>query len=216
MSDIPFTRIAAGAEREAAIRAAVRWARTLPSGGAESRLAVAADAPAFRAFLDHPDVAGWIYSLPRPLTEAAVAAFIAEMDEARWKGEGLLFLRFDEAGAIAGYTDVQVWPQWAAGEIAGAMRPDLQNRGQGGAGMAATFTWMFETLGLELICNTTAPDNVRIQRLFQKTGFEHRGDIVSTRPDGTTRASQVWEVTREAWMARMAGGPGQAPLKDVF
>lgn len=61
---------------------------------------------------------------------------------------------------------------------------------------------MFGTLGLDLICNTTAPDNVRIQSLFKKTGYEYRGDMESTRPDGTTRTSQVWEVTRDAWLSR--------------
>ena len=82
------------------------------------------------------------------------------------------------------------------------MRPDLQNRGQGGAGMASMFTWMFETFDLDLICNTTALDNVRIQSLFRKMGLELKGGIESRRPDGSMRASQVWEVTRQAWFSR--------------
>lgn len=202
MGDLPYTKISVTPEREAAIRKAVQTAESLPSSGASSRLACLEDAPAFLAFLEHPGVHDWIYSLPRPLTLEAVEHFISERRAARARGERLLFLSLDEAGEISGYSDIQVWPQWAAGEIAGAIRPDQQDRGRGGAGAIATFTWMFGTLGLDLICNTTAPDNVRIQSLFKKTGYEYRGDMESTRPDGTTRTSQVWEVTRDAWLSR--------------
>lgn len=204
MADIPFTRNRTSPEQEEAIRAAVRAVEALPSSGAYSRLAEPGDAEDFRAFLDDPHVAGWIYSLPRPLTVESVENYIRERRAARERGEGLLFLSCDEDGGISGYSDIQVWPQWAAGEIAGAIRPDRQNRGQGGAGMIASLTWMFEALHLDLICNTTARDNVRIQSLFEKTGFAYKGDTESLRPDGTTRVSQVWEVTRDAWLSRHA------------
>ncbi|WP_300395319.1 GNAT family N-acetyltransferase [Henriciella sp.] len=202
MSDLPFTKTRVSAQKETEIRQKVRSAGPPPSTGARTRLATPSDADAFLAFLLHPDVHGWIYSLPKPLTLASVQTFIDSKIATREAGEGLLFLTLDEAGEISGYSDIQVWPQWGAGEIAGAIRPDRQNRGQGGAGMTATFTWMFEALGLELICNTTALDNIRIQSLFRKTGLEYKGDIESLRPDGSTRTSQVWEVEREAWLSR--------------
>lgn len=202
MDELPFTRNRTSAEREAAIRDAVRSAAQLPSTAHHSRMARPEDASSLLALFEHPDVHNWIYSLPKPLTLASVEAFIAENLAAQERGEGLLSLNFDERGEVAGYSEMQVWPEWAAGELAGAMRPDLQSKGQGGAGMARTFTWMFEALDLDLICNTTALDNVRIQKLFQKTGFTYRGDIESVRPDGSTRASQVWEISRETWLAQ--------------
>ena len=205
MDKLPFTRNRTSAEREAAIRAAVRRTDKLPSTADHSRLAMPGDEKAFLDFLEHPDVHNWIYSLPKPLTLENVARFIQDGQAKRERGVGLLSLNFDAEGRVAGYSELQVWPEWAAGELAGAMRPDLQSKGQGGSGMARTFTWMFEALDLDLICNTTALDNIRIQKLFQKTGFEYKGDIESTRPDGSTRASQVWEISREAWMAGQAG-----------
>lgn len=203
MGQFPWTRSEVGPAREAKIRAAVRGTPALPSTAATSRLATQDDAAALTELFAFPEVNRWIYSLPRPLTEEAVSKFIADMDAARERGEGLLSLNFDEAGTLSGYSELCVWPQWGAGELAGAMRPDLQSKGQGGAGMTATFTWMFKALGLDLICNTTALDNVRIQKLFQRTGFVYRGDIESQRPDGTIRQSQVWEVMRDDWLARL-------------
>ena len=205
MGQFPWTRIEVGAAREADIRAAVRGTRELPSTAASSRLATSEDAAALTELFAFPEVNRWIYSLPRPLTEEAVAKYITSMKAARERGEGLLSLNFDEVGVLSGYSELCVWPQWGAGELAGAMRPDLQSKGQGGAGMITTFTWMFKTLGLDLICNTTASDNVRIQKLFQRTGFVHRGDIESQRPDGTIRQSQVWEIMRDDWLAGQAG-----------
>ncbi|WP_084398859.1 GNAT family N-acetyltransferase [Henriciella aquimarina] len=206
MSQIPFTRRRTEAEREAAIRAAVRNVETLPSTAHHARLAEPGDERDFLTFLQYPEVRDWIYSLPRPLTLETVRGLIVREMAARERGEGLLWLNFDAEGRVSGYSELRVWPQWAAGELAGAMRPDLQNKGQGAAGMMRTFTWMFEALDLDLICNTTALDNVRIQALFRKTGFVHKGDIESERPDGTRRASQVWEVTRDTWFAKLGEG----------
>ncbi|MGB3625884.1 MAG: hypothetical protein WA989_08645, partial [Henriciella sp.] len=142
MSELPFTRNRTSAERDAAIRAAVRSVTQLPSTAHHSRMAQPGDASALLTLLEHPDVRNWIYSLPKPLTLASVEAFIEKTLAAQARGEGLLSLNFDERGAVAGYSEVRVWPEWAAGEVAGAMRPDLQSKGQGGAGMARTFTWM--------------------------------------------------------------------------
>ena len=36
-------------------------------------------------------------------------------------------------------------------------------------------------------------------------GFVRMGNRVVTRPDGTTRESVYWEMTREAWRARKVG-----------
>lgn len=200
--DLPLTRNAASPGEAEAIRAAVRVQTVM----GESRLAQMADAPGLHALLSDPLVHAPIYTLPRPLTEASVAAFIALHLEERAAGEGLLFVRPGEGGKIMGYSDVQVWPEWKAGELGGALHPSLHGRGAGGRGAAASFAWMFEALGLDLICETAALTNVPTQRMLDGLGFRRMGETLSTRPDGTTRASLVWEMTRAEWAARHGFG----------
>ncbi len=200
--ELPFTRNPASPETAAAIRAAVRGAVQM----GESRLAQPGDAGGLLALLSDPLVHAPIYSLPRPLTEASVAAFIETHLAERDAGTGLLFVREGEGGQVMGYSDVQVWPHWAAGELGGALHPSLHGQGAGGRGAAASFAWMFEVLGLGLLCETAALTNVATQRLLDGLGFRRMGETISTRPDGTTRASLVWEMTRAEWAARHGFG----------
>lgn len=196
--EIPLTKTPASAEKAEAIRAAVRAAVSLN----ESRLARPEDARAFLELLSDPAVHAPIYALPRPLTEESVAAFIDTHIAERETGIGLLFVREGEDGRILGYSDVQIWPHWAAGELAGALHPSLHRQGTGGRGAAASFGWMFEALKLDLLCETAALDNAATQRLLDGLGFRRMGEVTSHRPDGTTRASLVWEMTRDEWAAR--------------
>ncbi len=200
--ELPLTRNAAAPDAAEAIRMAVRTARQM----GESRLAEPGDAAGLHALLSDPKVFAPIYSLPRPLTPATVAAFIDHHLAERETGIGLLFVREGEDGRILGYSDVQVWPHWAAGELGGALHPSLHRQGAGGRGAALSFAWMFEALGLDLICETAAPDNVATQRMLDGLGFRRLGEVTSSRPDGTTRASLVWEMTRAEWAARHGFG----------
>ena len=200
--ELPLTRNAVSPGTAVAIRAAVRAATQM--GG--SRLARLEDALGLFALLSDPLVHAPIYTLPRPLTEASVAAFIAMHLEERAAGEGLLFVREGEDGQVMGYSDVQVWPDWGAGELGGALHPSLHGKGAGGRGAAASFAWMFEALGLDLLCETAALDNVATQRMLDGLGFRRMGETLSTRPDGTTRASLVWEMTRAEWAAQHGFG----------
>jgi RimJ/RimL family protein N-acetyltransferase len=199
MAGIPITRHQVSDAKADAIRASVRLARQLPSGDVPSRLATSKDAAELLDFLSDPSVHAPIYSLPKPLSHAALEAFIDDHLEQRARGDGLLFIRPDEAGKIMGYSDLQIWPQWAAAELGGAIRPDKQGQGEGIKGAAASFTWMFETLGLDLICETAALDNIRTAKLLDHLGFVRQGQIVSTSSDGTKRPSLVWEVSRQQW-----------------
>ena len=196
MAGIPITRRVVPADRAEGIRKRVRGTTGLPTGDVPSRLAMPEDAAALFAFLSDPAVHAPIYSLPQPLTEDSVARFIADHLAERQRGEGLLFVRPDEAGAFMGYSDIQVWPQWAAGELGGALRADRQSQGAGAAGAKASFQWMFDALDLDLICETAALDNVRTARLLDHLGFTRMGQVESVRPDGTKRASLVWELAR--------------------
>lgn len=199
---LPLTRRPASAEQAAAIRAAVRGSAQM----GESRLARVQDASGLFALLSDPLVHAPIYTLPRPLTEESVADFIRMHLEERAAGDGLLFVREAEGGQVMGYSDVQVWPDWAAGELGGALHPSLHGKGAGGRGAAASFAWMFKALQLDLLCETAALNNVATQRLLDGLGFRRMGQVVSLRPDGTARESLVWEMTRDEWAARHGAG----------
>ncbi|MCI4645664.1 MAG: GNAT family N-acetyltransferase [Hyphomonadaceae bacterium] len=200
--EIPLTRNAVPEARAEAIRAAVRAISALPGDTAPASPARPEDAPALLAFFSDPAVSAPIYSIPRPLTLENVAAYIRGHQAGQADGVSALLLRKDEAGEVIGYSEFHFWPQWAAGELGGALHPRLQSQGAGGRGALATFDWMFEALDLDLICETSALDNVRTAKLLERIGFQKKGELLSTRPDGTTRPSIVWELTREDWRAR--------------
>jgi RimJ/RimL family protein N-acetyltransferase len=199
MTDLPVTRLPMSAARQEEIRQAVRSAQGIAFADAPSRVAQQTDAPALLRLLQDPEIHGPIYNLPSPLTQASVQDFIAEKAAAQARGDGLLLLRFDAAGEVIGYSEFDIWPEWGAGDLGGALRADQQGRRVGVAGAQQTFSWMFEVLRLELIVATGARDNVRTARMLDGLGFQRRGEVISHRPDGTSRASVVWECVRSDW-----------------
>jgi RimJ/RimL family protein N-acetyltransferase len=201
MSAPPKTVLhASGAEAEA-IRRAVRTADVAELGPGR----VCADlshVPGLVTLLADPQVSDPIYDLPRPIGEDSVTRWVAEAQAQALAGEGLLILTLDPKGAVGGYSKISVWPERASGELAGAVRAEGQNRGQGGTGAAHMFGWMFETLGLRLIGLTAALDNVRSAKLIEAAGFVPMGEREAKRPDGSVRVSRYWELTRDEWRQR--------------
>lgn len=198
-SCIPVTRQRVADGKADAIRSAVSAATSITTENDSSRLAKATDAAIFHEFLSDPQIHAPIYTLPNPLTIEAVRDFIADHQRQREQGSGLLLLNFDDQGRIGGYTDICIWPEWAAGELGGAVHPDRQGKRRGIEGARLSFDWMFDVLGLELICETASLDNHRTAHLLDGLGFRRMGEIVSQRDDGTTRPSLVWEVSRAEW-----------------
>ena len=201
MSTPPKTVIHASDEEAQAIRDAVRSvdAKTLGMGRA---LAEMKHVPGLVELLSDERVSGPIYDLPRPITTESVTRWLAERQAERLAGEGLLLVTLDEHGKVAGYSHIAVWPERSAAELAGAIRADLQGKGQGSAGMARTFDWIFETLGVRMMCLTAALDNVRSQKGIDAAGFRRMGEREVTRPDGTKRNSVYWEMTKDEWVKR--------------
>ncbi|MBI1250662.1 MAG: GNAT family N-acetyltransferase [Alphaproteobacteria bacterium] len=210
MSAPPKTILSVGAAEEADIRAAVCAALGVERLGGVRTPAETGDAAAFAAILRDPAVSAPIYDLPDAGNISAVAQWIEGRVAARARGEGLLLFNRDADGAIDGYSDVAVWPTRASGELAGAMRADRQNAGQGGAGALRTFGWMFETIGLRLICLTAALDNVRSARLIEAAGFVRMGERDAIRADGSVRPSLYWEMTRAQWRAKWGDAAQQS------
>jgi len=197
----PKTLLTASAEEEASIRAAVRAAADMSSPTGERRLARVEDAAAAARFFADEAVSGPIYDLPRPFTEENVRAWIEARIAKHQAGEGILTFVHD-GDEIVSYADVAIWPQHASGELAGAVRADRQNSGQGSANMRGMFDWMFEELGLRLICLTAALDNIRSQRGIDAAGFTRMGGRDVVRADGSIRQSVYWEMTRDEWRAK--------------
>lgn len=209
MSDPPVTALRATPEEEADIRRRVREVDPT-SLGPDRVIAVPGYAAALARMLADPRVSDPIYDLPRPITEASVRAWIEETAALQAAGEAILILSLDEDGEVAGYSRFSIWPDRSSAELAGATRADRQNRGQGTAGAARSFGWMFEVLGVRLIGLTAALDNVRSARVIEAAGFRPMGERDSRRPDGTVRRSRYWEMTVEDWRRARISGPEDA------
>lgn len=196
MSAPPKTELQASPQEDAAIRQAVREA------GAQFGLTIAAaeHVPGLVALLSDPKVSDPIYDLPRPITEESVARWVADSEALRQKGECILSVTLDGDGQVAGYSRFSIWPDRSSAELAGARRADLQNTHGGKAGVARSIAFMFEHLGVRLICLTAALDNVRSAASIDAAGFRRMGEVESRRPDGTTRRSIYWELSREEWV----------------
>jgi RimJ/RimL family protein N-acetyltransferase len=201
MSAPPKTVLHAADTEAEAIRRAVRTVDVATLGPARVR-ADLSHVAGLVALLRDPQVSDPIYDLPRPIGEDSVTRWVAEAQAQALAGEGLLILTLDGKGEVSGYSKITVWPDRASGELAGAMRADAQNRGQGGPGAAHAFGWMFETLGVRLIGLTAALDNIRSAKLIEAAGFVPMGEREAKRPDGSVRVSRYWELTREAWRQR--------------
>lgn len=191
MTKLPLTRNEATPEKAQAIRNNVRSVAF--SAMARRRLATPEDAPAFCAMAADPRICDPIYTLPKPVTLKAVEGFIAQHVEEQARGEGLLIFDVDDVGAIAAYHDIAFWPEWSACELGGAIRPDRQGKGHGGAGAAAAFDWLFDVIGVDLICETAALDNIRTRKLLERLGFTLIGEIESELPGGGVRPSLYFE-----------------------
>ena len=193
MSAPPKTVLTATPQEEAAIRAAVREAREVTLAGPEH-------VDGLVALLSDPRVSDPIYDLPRPITRASIADWMAESEALRQEGRCILAVSLDEAGQVSGYSRCTFWPERASGEIAGARRADLQNSGGGRLGVARSAAWMFEWLGVRLIGLTAAMDNVRSAKAIDGAGFKRMGEVERVRADGTVRRSLYWELTRDEWV----------------
>jgi RimJ/RimL family protein N-acetyltransferase len=192
----PITVLTATPEEEAAIRAVVRSAEGHPGLAGPQHVD-----GLLKLFLD-PQVSDPIYDLPRPFTRDGVAAWVAESEALRQEGRCILAVSLDEAGEVASYSRYTVWPERSSAELAGARRADLQNTGAGRSGVAQSTAWMFEVLGVRLIALTAAVDNIRSAKAIDGAGFRRMGEVDSVRPDGTTRRSLYWELTRDEWRLR--------------
>ena len=201
MSAPPVTVLTATSEEEAAIRQAVRTAdpsRITPT----ARVAGPNDVDALVELLSDDRVSGPIYDIPRPIDAAHIGAWIERSLALRETGEALLTVTPDQDGRLAAYSRITVWPERSSAELAGAQRADRQNSGQGAAGAARSFGFMFEVLGVRLVGLTAALDNVRSARVIEAAGFRPMGERLSQLPDGGTRRSLYWEMTREDWLTR--------------
>jgi len=201
MADVPKTRLPAPVEEAERLRDFVRAAELMNGRIAGARVARTGDAAALAGLLAHESIGPRIYTMPNPINAETMTAFIADHLEQRERGEGILFASFNAAGEATAYFDVELWPQWSVAKFGGAVKAERQGRGFGGACGLAAVEWCFDQLGVLRICETTAVDNERSIRLLSRLGFRQMGEVISVRPDGTTRPSLYWEMSREDWVS---------------
>jgi RimJ/RimL family protein N-acetyltransferase len=205
LADIPKTRIAAPAGEARRLRDFIRQAETMNGRIAGARVARRGDAAALAGLLAHESIGPRIYTMPSPINAETMTGFIDQHLAERERGDGILFVSFNALGEATAYFDVQVWPDWSIAKFGGAVKPERQGRGFGGACGLAAVEWCFDQLGVARICETTARDNDRSIRLLSRLGFVQMGEVISVKPDGTTRPSIYWEMSRDDWeMARTA------------
>ncbi len=154
------------------------------------------DAPALFELLQDTRVNGPLYTIPKPVTLAWVAKWIDDHTQEQARGEGVLLIT-REGDTITGFSDIQFWPQYAAAEMGGAIKPGQQSQGRGGAGAGRLFDWLFDEMGIKLLAMTSATDNIRTQKLLTHLGFTQGRDRLSQGPDGSTRPSLYWELLKE-------------------
>ncbi|RYD96533.1 MAG: N-acetyltransferase [Sphingomonadales bacterium] len=166
-----------------------------------ARVARSEDAEALAGLLAHETIGPRIYTMPSPINTSTMRPFIDDHLMQRARGDGILFVSFNGQGDCTAYFDVELWPQWSIAKFGGAVRAERQGRGFGGLCGLAAVEWCFDQLGVARICETTARDNDRSIRLLSRLGFVQNGEVISVRPDGTTRPSLYWELERDAWDA---------------
>ena len=199
IDSLPATRVAVSGDEAQRLRRYVQQTEEILGWIPDVRVARLSDTPALtRLFADH-DVGPWIYTMPQPITEETVRAFILRHLHEREEGAGVLFIAFDGEGEAAAYFDVELWAEWGTCKFGGAVKPQRQGKGYGGATTLAAVDWCFSRLGVERICETTGLDNTRSIRLLSRIGFQEVGRTISRRPDGTARPSIVWELERRVW-----------------
>ena len=198
MSAPPKTVLQVTEAEAEAIRRAVRAADPR-SADSNRELANEADIDALTELLSDPRVSDPVYDLPRPINAHTIGEWVRRCIAERELGQTLLLVNRGPDGDVAGYSKITVWPDRSAAELAGAIRADRQSVGQGGAGAWRVIDWMFETLGVRMICLTAALDNVRSARLIEAMGFVRLGEREAVAEDGTPRPALYWEMTRDAW-----------------
>lgn len=198
MSAPPKTVISVSPEEAADIRHAVRAADVRKISPACVKASQNHVEGLFELLSD-PLVSGPIYDLPHPITIEAIEGWVQDAQIKHESGECILAVTPDIEGRLFTYSRFTIWPECASAEIAGAYRADAQNTGLGKVGAANSFDWMFSELGVRLICATAAIDNLRSARVIEAAGFTPMGERQGLRPDGSTRQSRYWEMTRDQW-----------------
>lgn len=199
MADIPKTRTVVAEDEAERLRRFVRQAELMNGRIAGARVARREDGAALAGLLAHESIGPRIYTMPNPINAETMTGFIQDHLAQRARGEGILFLSFNLQGEATAYFDVELWPQWSVAKFGGAVKAERQGRGFGGACALAAVEWCFDQLGVARICETTARDNDRSIRLLSRLGFIQMGEVISIRPDGTTRPSLYWEMSRDDW-----------------
>lgn len=193
-SEIPKTRELVSCLEQERLRNVVRQAERMDGRIAGARVAQPEDAAALAELLSHETIGPRIYTMPNPINTGTMTVFIEDHLSQRQRGEGILFVSFNGAGEATAYFDVEMWPQWSMAKFGGAVKAERQGRGFGGACGLAAVEWCFDQLGVARIRETTARDNDRSIRLLSRLGFRQMGEVISQRPDGTTRPSLYWEM----------------------
>jgi RimJ/RimL family protein N-acetyltransferase len=149
-------------------------------GVALRRLRARDAGPFAAAFRDDPELGVMIGADEDP-TEIGVRRFIARQPGLRARGEFLgLAVTDDSRRPFLGHVMLHTvaWRHRRA-EVGYWLVPAARGRGVGATAVGMLVDWAFETLGLERIEITTAPDNGPARALARALGFVEEGVMIA-------------------------------------
>lgn len=129
--EIPKTRACIPHEEARRLRDFVRTAEFMNGRIAGARVAGRQDAATRAGVLGHESIGPRIYTMPNPITTETMAVFIEDHLLQRARGDGILFVSFNDPGEATAYFDVELWPEWSICKFGGAVKAERQGRGCG-------------------------------------------------------------------------------------
>jgi RimJ/RimL family protein N-acetyltransferase len=165
------------------------------------------DLEPFAAVNADPEVARFLRDgtpAPRQATEELMTKIQQHWEE---HGFGLWAAELKETGGFVGFVGLAV-PTFLpevlpAVEVGWRLARPAWGRGLATEGGAASLAFGFRRLALDRIISICHPDNVASWRVMEKIGMWPERDTVHPALGGPLR---VYEITREAWNARLPAG----------
>ncbi len=152
------------------------------------------DAAAVQAACDDPDVARWIYLVPRPYTLADAESFIGDSWRRLVAGERARLAIADAGGEkLLGSISLDLFADRQAAELGYWIAREARREGFALAAARLVVRWAFAEIGLERLEILTYPGNAASQSLAQKLGFRREGllrGFLAVEP-GKDRAGRV-------------------------
>jgi ribosomal-protein-alanine N-acetyltransferase len=142
------------------------------------------------AYRNDLEFARYLPHIPQPFTRADAEAFVHRNMTEPWDRSPTFAIVL--AGKVIGTVNLEIDASAHSAMLGYAIGRDHWGRGIAPEAAEAVMAWAFDTLLMEKVWASTAPDNARSQRVLRKLGM-------SPQP---SRAEPTFAITREEWQRR--------------